>query len=84
MINIFYCHVSVCKNTINHLCKKAQCILAMDPGKGMANKNLPTEGNEHLGGLTLGTKVTLFSLHGEAKIINFDDDTLKRSKPSKV
>lgn len=56
----------------------------MDPGKGMANKNLPTEGNEHLGGLTLGTKVTLFSLHGEAKIINFDDDTLKRSKPSKV
>lgn len=48
----------------------------MDPGKGMANKNLPTEGNEHLGGLTLGTKVTLFSLHG--------DDTLKRSKPSKV
>lgn len=46
MTNIFYCHISVCKNIINHLCKKVQNILAMGPGEGMTSKNLLTQDSE--------------------------------------
>lgn len=56
----------------------------MDPGKGMTNKNFLTEVIEHRGGLILETTVSVFWLHYEAKLINFDDDTLKVLKPNKA
>jgi len=77
MITIFYCPISVCKNIINHLCKKVQNIFAVDPGKGMTNKNFQTEDSKRLGALILGTMVTLFSLCFEPKLIDFNDDTLQ-------
>ena len=56
----------------------------MDSGKGMTNKNFLTEVTEHWGGLILETTLSVFSLHYEAKLINFDDDTLKVLKPNKA
>lgn len=75
-INIFLVTSQCAKNVINHLCKKIQIILALDPGRGMTNKNFQTEDSDHRR-VDSGTTVILFSLSYEAKLINFNYDTPK-------
>lgn len=50
----------------------------------MTNKNFLTEDSEGSGALILGTTVTLFSLCYEPKLIDFNDDVLRLSKPNKA
>lgn len=75
--NIFLVTSQCAKNITNHLCKKI-LILALDPGRGMTNKNFQTEDSDHVGRrVDSGSTVILFSLSYEAKLINFNYDTPK-------